>query len=127
MTAPMLATGAATAAIGGWSGTTAAVALSLSSTSCGSDVDLSTVPEELLIEELARRLRERARTKPDGVPYCDACMHFRFWDGRGREPKTPCALRHPVAFSPPKDDEAVLSGDYGFFRAVCEDREARPC
>lgn len=129
MTAPMLATGAATAAIGAWSGTTAPAALSSSSTICGSDVDLSTVPDHLLIEELARRARKRARTKPDDLSYCDECVHFRFWTEHSDPPNgyNPCALNHKMVFQPPENDSGAFSGDFGFFRAVCEDREARPC
>lgn len=90
-------------------------------------MNLSTVSEELLIEELARRVRMRARTKPDDVPYCEECVHFRYFTGDKYMPKNynPCGLGHPLAFQAPEDDNAALSGDFGFFRAVCEDRGAR--
>ena len=90
-------------------------------------MNLSTVSEGLLIEELARRARNRAPTKPDDVPYCEECTHFRYFTGDKYMPKNynPCGLKHLMEFQAPVDDSAVLSGDFGFFRAVCEDRGAR--
>lgn len=90
-------------------------------------MDLSSIPDELLIEELARRARKRAQTKPDGVPYCEECVHFRYFTGNKYLPNNynPCGLKHVLAFHGPDDDSAALSGDFGFFRAVCEDRKER--
>ena len=90
-------------------------------------MDLSSIPDELLIEELARRARKRAQTKPDGVPYCEECVHFRYFTGNKYLPNNynPCGLKHVLAFHSPEDDSAALSGDFGFLRAVCEDRKER--
>lgn len=77
-----------------------------------------------LIEELARRAQANPTEKPKH--WCDECAHFVAWVDKqplsgGDCPLdyNPCTKGHAMAFIAPKD----IGDDYGFYRAVCQDRE----
>jgi hypothetical protein len=77
-----------------------------------------------LLEELARRANERrdAEIPPD---WCHDCAHYRTWDKPSDPPPryNPCSKRHAMQFRQPRDYDETQRGEFGYFRAVCTDRE----
>lgn len=88
---------------------------------------LAEFPDSALIEELARRTRKRAREKPDDAPWCSDCKNFIFWLHKSDPPDdhNPCRLKHKMKFKEPENLSDAHSGDFGFYRVVCDDREGR--
>lgn len=88
---------------------------------------LAEFPDSALIEELARRTRKRAQEKPDDAPWCHDCTNFVFWTAKADPPSdhNPCRLGHKVKFKAPENASEAHSGECGFYRVVCEDREER--
>lgn len=79
---------------------------------------------EELVEELARRAHAQPEQKPKH--WCDECAHFVAWIDKRPPPGpgwpldyNPCTKGHTMAFIAPQE----MGDDYGFYRAVCPDRE----
>ncbi len=82
---------------------------------CGS---LSKFTEDQLIEELAKRRASRERRNI--VDYCDECIFFKSYSGKGEMPVNynPCGNGHKMKFKNPEDH----GDDWGFYIRVCADR-----
>lgn len=87
-------------------------------------MNLSGYSDDDLIEELARR--RNARERNTAVEhYCEDCIYFRLFKGRGDPPINydPCSRGHKPKFRAP----AEYGDEYGFYRRVCPDRAEAPC
>lgn len=80
-----------------------------------------------LIEELARRAQAQPPQKPKR--WCEECAHFVAWIDKQPHPGhdwpldyNPCAKGHAMTFIAPQE----IGDAYGFYRAVCPDRELSP-
>ena len=77
--------------------------------------------QELMDELLNRRVEQELGF--DGIQYCDDCVRFKLWRGRGDPPDSfnPCGAGHQVKFRAPEEWEGP-HGEYGFYRRICSDR-----
>ncbi|SDG86269.1 hypothetical protein SAMN05216588_101224 [Pseudomonas flavescens] len=81
--------------------------------------------DDQLFEELVRR-RNSAKSKRQPARWCEQCLNFRTWTGRGEVPDdyNPCAMKHHMEFHTPTAWQSPEC--YGHYRTICTDRQECP-
>ncbi len=74
-----------------------------------------------LLSEVARRRKERERTKP--TKWCDECAHFAGVMGDGRVMANLCSKEHQMQFLMPDSASDV---EWGYYKRWCHDRREKP-
>jgi hypothetical protein len=82
---------------------------------------LSAYTDAELLAEVARRRKERERTKP--TKWCDECEHFSGRVGDGRVLANPCGKGHKMLFLMPDGPADV---EWGYYLRWCQDRREKP-
>ena len=70
-----------------------------------------------LLAEVARRRKERERTKP--TKWCDECAHFAGGIGDGKVLANPCSKEHQMLFLMP---DSAADVEWGYYKRWCHDR-----
>lgn len=73
-----------------------------------------------LLAEVARRRKERERTKPK--KWCDECEHFSGGLGDGKVMANPCNKEHQMLFLMPDSASDV---EWGYYKRWCHDRREK--
>lgn len=87
--------------------------------------ELKRFSTQQLLEELVRRQNVRTHAKPEA--WCHDCRHYETWADKPRRGEcpddfNPCTKGHAMLFVVPEE----IDDDFGYYRNVCADREARP-
>lgn len=81
---------------------------------------LSDYTDAELLAEVARRRKERERTKP--TKWCDECAHFSGGTGDGKVLANPCSKGHKMLFLMPDGSDDV---EWGYYMRWCQDRREK--
>ena len=73
-----------------------------------------------LLAEVARRRKERERTKP--TKWCDECVHFAGGIGDGKVLANPCSKDHQMLFLMP---DSATDVEWGYYKRWCHDRREK--
>lgn len=84
-------------------------------------VPLRDFTDSELLAEVARRRKERERTKP--TKWCDECAHFAGNLGDGRVLANPCGKEHQMLFLMP---DSAADVEWGYYKRWCQDRREKP-
>ena len=82
---------------------------------------LSDYTDAELLAEVARRRKEREKTKP--TKWCDECQHFSGGTGDGRVLANPCSNGHQMLFLMP---DSPTDAEWGYYKRWCQDRREKP-